>query len=58
MQLGSVLRKWRTMSELDMRAAAGQIGIGVSTLCRIEQGKSPDAVTLMRILNWLTAKGK
>lgn len=57
MQLGIVLRRWRIMSELTVREAARQMGIGASTLCRIENGELMDGQTLALILNWLTAKG-
>jgi transcriptional regulator with XRE-family HTH domain len=52
-QLGEVLRKWRLMSEIDMRTAAEMIGTDASTLCRIEQGRAPSAETLRNILIWM-----
>lgn len=57
-QLGNVLRKWRLMRELGMREAAKEIGIGASTLCRIEGGKSADNDTLMTIMRWLFGDGR
>ena len=56
MKLGEVLRKWRLMSEMDIRTAAKQMGSDPSTLCRIEQGRSPSAETLRDILLWLLKK--
>lgn len=56
--LGQVLRRWRIMSELSMRDAAHQIGIGASTLCRIEQGLAVDQSAMLKIINWLFAGGK
>lgn len=53
LRLGDVLRKWRVMTELDLRTAAGQMGIGAATLMRIEHGQSCDAETLLKVLNWL-----
>jgi transcriptional regulator with XRE-family HTH domain len=56
MKLGDVLRKWRLMSELDLRTVAAEIGTDASTLIRIEQGRSPSAETLRNILIWLLYK--
>jgi len=53
MRLGNVLRKWRHMSELDIRAAAKEIGIDPTTLHRIEQGRMPSAESLRTIIIWL-----
>ncbi len=38
---------------LTMREAAAQIGIAAAAVCRIEQGKLPDARTLIRLCRWL-----
>ena len=52
--LGEVLRKWRTMKELDLRTASKQMGlISASTLMRIEHGRDPSGKSLATILNWL-----
>ena len=56
MKLGEVLRKWRLMSEMDLRSAATLMGTDASTLIRIEQGRSPSAETLRNILLWLLYK--
>lgn len=53
MRLGTVLRKWRLMSELDLRSAAMEIGIDHATLMRVEQGRMPSAETLRSILFFL-----
>lgn len=58
MKLGEVLRKWRLMSELDVRQAAGMIGLDHATLWRVEQGKPPSAETLRSILVWMMGSGK
>ena len=52
--LGEVLRKWRTMKELDLRTASKQMGlISASTLMRIEHGRDPSGKSLATILHWL-----
>lgn len=57
MILGEVLRRWRLMSEKDLRTAAKEMGIeGAATLLRIEQGRSPGGDTLAKILSWLLTK--
>ena len=53
MRLGDILRKWRAMSELDLRSAAEHIGIGAATLMRIEKGKVPNGYTFIKIITWL-----
>jgi transcriptional regulator with XRE-family HTH domain len=53
MKLGELLRKWRAMSELDLKQAGAQIGIAASTLMRIEQGKVPDGETLLKLMSWI-----
>ena len=58
MRLGTVLRKWRLMSELDLRSAAAEMNLDAATLLRIEQGRMPSAETLRSILVWLMEPGK
>ena len=53
MRLGEVIRKFRVMSELSQRDLANQIGVNVSTLCRIENGEGMDGKTLAKVLGWL-----
>ena len=48
-----LLRKWRLISELDLRTAAKRIGIGYATLYRIEEGREPDLRTWLKIQEWL-----
>lgn len=55
MRLGTVLRKWRLMSELDLRSAAAEMELDHATLHRIEQGRMPSAESLRAILIWLMA---
>ncbi len=54
MRLGEVMRKFRVMSELSQRDLAEQIGLNVSTICRIENGEGMDGKTLAKVLVWLT----
>lgn len=56
MQLGSVLKKWRRMEDITVRAASKLMGVSAATLCRIENGETMDGVTLARILTWLTSE--
>lgn len=53
MKLGIVLRKWRLMSELDLRSAAAEMNLDAATLLRIEQGRMPSGETLRAILIFL-----
>ena len=56
--LGRVLKCWRLISDLTLRDAGKRLGIGYSTLLRIEMGHAPDMHTLLRILNWMDSKEK
>ena len=56
MRLGIVLKKYRLMMELDLRTLSKDIGIGASTLMRIEMGHDPDYRTFKKILDWLSVK--
>ena len=55
MKLGYLLKCWRTMNMITSREAARQIGIGLSTYSRIENGETMDGVTLAKIINWTTS---
>jgi transcriptional regulator with XRE-family HTH domain len=52
-KLGAVLRCYRLLKELDLRTLGKEIGLSAPTLMRIEQGRSVDAETLLKILNWM-----
>lgn len=56
MRLGKVLKKYRVMMELDLRTLSKAIGIGASTLMRLEHGHEPDYKTFKKILDWLSGK--
>lgn len=58
MKLGTVIKKYRVMSELTMRDVAKEVGIGAATLMRLEKGHSPDGATLAKILAWLLSEKK
>lgn len=53
MMLGEVLRNWRTIEGLGVRAAAKVLGISPATLSRIENNENMDGATLAKILKWL-----
>jgi transcriptional regulator with XRE-family HTH domain len=55
MRLGKLIAKWRFLHEINLRDMAAEIGIGTSTLQRLEVGKMPDAATLIILMNWLFA---
>lgn len=58
MRIGELIRKWRLMSEIDLRSLAKEIGIGHSTLYRIERGEKCDSRALSKVLAWLLAEVK
>lgn len=51
--IGHVLRKWRIMSELTLKQASEQIGIGPSVLQYVEAGRPPSADTQVQLIRWL-----
>lgn len=53
MRLGYLLRKYRLVSDFDLRTVALEIGISTSTLSRIETGEKMDGDTLAKVLFWL-----
>jgi len=55
MKLGIVLKKYRLMMEMDLRALAKEMGIGIATLMRIEMGHDPSYSTFKKILDWLSS---
>ena len=59
MRMGIVMKKYRLMIDLDLRTLSKEIGIGASTLMRLEHGYDPDYKTFKKILDWLSkAAGK
>ena len=52
-QLGEVINCWRTVRRMGIREAAKVIGVSHATLSRIENGKSADGKTVVRLLDWL-----
>ena len=51
--LGAALRIYRSAKDWDMRLLGAEIGISSATVCRLENGHSPDSTTLLRLLEWL-----
>ncbi len=56
MRLGTLIRKWRAVEEKNLRDVAKDVGIGVSTLSRIENGEQCDSGTLTKLLAWVLCK--
>lgn len=54
MRVGPVIRKYRAMTERNIRDVSKEIGISAATLSRVERGEEMDGETLARILKWLT----
>lgn len=56
-QLPAMLRAKRARCELSQRQAAIEIGIGFSTVARVEKGEWPDAPGFLAIIAWLDVPG-
>lgn len=51
--LGEVLRAWRIRHGIGIREAARIMGISAATLSRVENNAHYDAITLVKIWDWL-----
>lgn len=51
--LGMMLSAYQDKHAVESKALARRIGISESTLCRIKQGKMPDAEGLALIIAWM-----
>lgn len=56
-QLPAMLRAERGRRELSQRQAATEIGIGFSTVARVENGGWPDAPGFLALVAWLDVPG-
>ena len=56
MRFGDLIKSWRVMEKKGQREVAAEIGIGVSTLCRIENGEMMDGAALAKIIAWATSR--
>lgn len=53
MKLGDMLAAYQQKFDVESKGLARRIGISESTLCRIKQGKAPDAEGLTKIMLWM-----
>jgi DNA-binding XRE family transcriptional regulator len=51
--LGKMLRVYRASQDISQKVLARDIGIEAATLCRIEDGKTGDQITIGKIIVWL-----
>lgn len=52
-KIGNMIHSYRRMNEIQVRDLAKEIGIGASTLCLVEAGKSVDQETMLKLINWM-----
>lgn len=52
-RLGQMLKLHRTINNIEQQVLADEIGIGKSTLSRIEKGGLPDVQGGIKIMAWL-----
>lgn len=55
-RLGELLQVYIAVKNTDLRSVAEEVGISAATLMRITHGRTPDADTFVKILNWLLEK--
>lgn len=51
--LAKMIAAYQQKHDVEAKTMAREIGINESSLCRIRQGKNPDAVGLVKIVVWL-----
>jgi transcriptional regulator with XRE-family HTH domain len=51
--LGKMIRAYRAVNDLDLRTFGHFIGLSAPTIMRIEQGRSFDAATWMKIQEFM-----
>lgn len=57
-RLGKMLKLYRVSEGLEQQKLADEIGVGKSTLSRIEKGKLPDIQGGIKIMAWLFNTGE
>lgn len=55
-RLGDFLQVYLAVKNLDLRTVAAEIGVSASTLMRVTHGRTPNAETFAKIMNWLIEK--
>jgi DNA-binding XRE family transcriptional regulator len=58
MRIGHLLYYYRSVHRIGQRKMAAQIGVGLSTYNRIENGKEVDSANLVKLFNWVFGQGK
>lgn len=51
-----LLKSWRAMCRYSIRDAARVIGVNISTLSRIENGKPMSVESFRKVMNWLLSE--
>ena len=59
MKIGELIFDWRAMRKLNTRDVGAQIGVSASAILRLEAGKVPDGLTIIKLMQWLfSAEGE
>lgn len=54
--LGELIRLYRNVHNINVKAMSKTIGVSPATLSRVEGGKEMSAESLMKLMNWLFKK--
>ena len=57
-RLAKLLKFYTSFSDKEAKEIAAEIGINESTFTRVKQGKMPNAVNLVKIMNWMLQEEK
>lgn len=55
-RLGKLIRFYIAIEQTELRTVAAEIGISAATLMRISHGRSTDAETFIKVVNWMLEK--
>lgn len=53
LRVSDLLAQWRWATRRELTEVAAEIGIGSSTLSRLEKGGTPDGETLTKVMRWV-----
>lgn len=51
--IGKLILLYRSVNQISVRDMGNTIGISAATISRIENGGNVDALTMLKLINWL-----
>lgn len=53
MKIGRILKTYRVINEIGVRALAAELGVSAATVSRIEKNNPMDQATMLALITWL-----